>query len=309
MADPRTLQFTSADQYFGPASISFQVTDGSSATDPKGHTAILTLSIKVTPKTNQPPVFQGQLIDFEPGQSVDVDLVKLTNYPYQSDLGQLVYNLIDPVTPGFTTSLSGQSLTIKADESATKGTTSELDIGVRDSTSKGTSGSIQMVVVPSTRPLAVPAPDTAVVQRGQSTNIDVLSNDNATNPYPDTPLKVVAIRGLDGGSLPTGVTVTPSADRSRLSVTVASSASPGDTTLQYEVADATNDPSRYVWGNVTISVEDRPDPVTNVRTISFSDRQLTVNWNNGAANNSAIIDYQVIETDASTGRTDLEHDL
>jgi hypothetical protein len=277
------------------------VTDGQSATDPNGRKAILTLSIKVLPKTNQPPVFSGGLINFEPGQSVDVDLVKQTNYPYQSDLGQLVFTLLTPVTPGFSTSLIGQHLTIKADESVTKGTTAQLDVGVRDSTSTGTAGSIQLLVVPSTKPLAVPAPDSAVVQRGQSTTIDVLSNDNATNPFPDTPLKVVAIRGLDGGSLPAGVNVTPSADRSTLTVTVSAGAFPGDTTLQYEVADATNDPARYVWGNVTISVEDRPDPVTNVRTTSFSDRQLVLNWNNGAANNSPILDYQVVETDSSSG--------
>jgi large repetitive protein len=301
VVDSRTLQFTSADQYFGPASISFQVTDGQSATDPNGRKAILTLAIRVLPKTNQPPVFSGQLINFEPGQSVDVDLVKLTNYPYQSDLGQLVFTLLTPVTPGFSTSLTGQQLTIKADNSVTKGTTAQLDVGVRDATSTGTAGSIQLLVVPSTKPLAVPAPDSAVVQRGASTTIDVLANDNATNPFPDTPLKVVDIRGLDGGSLPAGVNVTPSADRSTLTVTVSAGAFPGDTTLQYEVADATNDPARYVWGNVTISVEDRPDPVTNVRTVSFADRQLVLNWNNGASNNSAILDYQVLETDSATG--------
>jgi hypothetical protein len=298
--DNATLQFTSADQYFGPASISFQVTDGSSATDPNGRKAILSLAIKVLPKINQPPVFIGGQINFEPGASVDIDLVKLTNYPYQSDLGQLVFSLPTPVK-GFTASLNGQHLIVKADESATKGATAQLVVGVRDTNSSGTAGSIQLVVVPSTKPLAVPAPDSAAVQRGQSTTIDVLANDNATNPFPGTPLTVVAIRGLDGGSLPAGVTVTPNGDRSKLAVSVSASAAPGDTTLQYEVADATNDPERYVWGNVTISVQDRPDPVTNVRTVSFSDRQLIVNWNNGAANNSPITDYQVLETDSATG--------
>jgi large repetitive protein len=303
VVDSRTLQFTSADQYFGPASISFQVTDGQSPTDPNGRKAILTLPIKVLPKTNQPPVFIGGLINFEPGESKDVDLVKLTNYPYQSDLGQLVFSIVTPVSAGFSTSLSGQHLIIKADEGVAKGTTATLGIGVRDATSSGTAGAIQLVVVPSTKPLAAPASDSAVVQRGHSAAIDVLANDNATNPFPGTPLKVVAIRGLDGGSLPTGVSVTPSADRSTLSVSISSGASPSDTTLQYEVADATNDPARYVWGNVTISVEDRPDPVTNVRTISFGDQKLVLNWNNGAANNSAILDYQVVETDSASGET------
>jgi hypothetical protein len=97
------------------------------------------------------------------------------------------------------------------------------------------------------------------------------------------------------------VEVTPSTDKSRLTVTVSAAASPGDTTFQYEVADATNDPDRYVFGSVTISVEDKPDPVTNVSVTDFSDRHLTVTWNNGAANNSPITGYAVVETDANTG--------
>jgi hypothetical protein len=301
VVDKQTLQYTSAPQYFGPASISFEVTDGTSPTDPNGRTANLTLSIKVLPKTNQPPVFLGSLIDFEQGSNVDVDLVKLTNYPYQSDLGELAYNLVAPLPDGFTTSLSGQHLTISANDDAVTGSTTNLTVGVRDSTSIGTSGTIQLVVVPSTKPLAEPAPDSAVVQRGQTTTIDVLDNDNATNPFPDVPLRVIAIRGLDGGSLPDGVSVTPSADDSELQVSVSGSASPGNVSLQYEVADATNDPARYVWGDVTISIEDRPDPVTDVHVTSFADRELTVDWSPGSSNNSAISGYVVILSDPSSG--------
>jgi hypothetical protein len=301
VVDSQTLQFTSASQYFGPASISFQVTDGTSPNDPNGRTAILVLPIKVLPKTNQPPVFLGGQIDFEPGSSVDIDLVKLTNYPYQSDLGELAYNLEAPLPTGFTTSLTGQHLTIGANDNAVVGTTSTLTVGVRDSSSVGTAGTIQLIVVPSTKPLAQPAPDSAVVQRGQSTTIDVLANDNATNPFPGTPLRVIGIRGLDGGSLPDGVSVTPSSDDSVLQVSVSASAAPGNVSLQYEVADATNDPSRYVWGDVTISIEDRPDPVTDVHVTSFADRELTVEWDPGSSNNSPITGYVVIMSDPTTG--------
>ncbi len=303
VVDSRTLQFTSADHYFGPASISFQVTDGTSPTDPAGRKSILTLPIKVLPKTNQPPVFTGGVINFQPSTVVDVDLVKLTNYPYQSDLGQLVFSIVGQTPSGFSTSLSGQHLTITANVDASAGTTAQLGIAVRDNSSTGTPGTIQLVVVESTAPLAVAAPDSAVVQRGQSTTVDVLANDNATNPFPGQPLQVIAIRGLDGGTVPAGLTITPNSTKSLLSVSASSAAVPGDTTLQYEVADATNDPTRYVWGNVTISVQDRPDPVTNVRVVSFGDRQLTVDWNPGAANNSPITGYNVIESDPSSGNT------
>ena len=49
VVDADTLRYTSADLYFGPASISFEVTDGASATDPDGRTAILVLPITVVP--------------------------------------------------------------------------------------------------------------------------------------------------------------------------------------------------------------------------------------------------------------------
>jgi hypothetical protein len=108
VAGSDTLQFTSSPRYFGPASISFQVTDGSSATDPNGNVATIVLPIDVTPRENQPPVFTGALIDFEPGQTKTVDLTKVTTYPYVKDQGELVYSVQDPRPAGVSTSLDGQ---------------------------------------------------------------------------------------------------------------------------------------------------------------------------------------------------------
>ena len=296
----QTLQFTSAPQYFGPASISFQVTDGTSATDPNGRKAILVLPITVVPKTNQPPVFTGGIIDFQPGSNVDVDLVKLTNYPYQADLGQLAYSLIGTLPAGFTTNLQGQHLTIGANGNAVKGTTGTLERrspgldldrhGRADPARRG----------PIDEAARQPAPDSAVVQRGASTSIDVLANDQATNPFPATPLRVIAIRGLDGGTLPAGVNITPSSDDSVLNVSVSSSASPANISLQYEVADATNDPTRYVWGDVTISVEDRPDPVTNVRVTGF--RRQTPSWSIGTRRRQQLADHGIRRSPTATRR-------
>ena len=117
--------------------------------------------------------------------------------------------------------------------------------------------------------------DTAVAARGRSTTIDVLANDRATNPFPGTPLRVVGVRGLDD-SLPDGVTIEPSDDRSALTVEVAEHAAPVNTTLRYQVADATGDPSRYAWGTVTISVQDRPDPVTGPHVTGFGDGRAPI---------------------------------
>lgn len=301
VVDEDTLEYTSADQYFGPASITFEVTDGSSATDPDGHTAILTLPIDVQPRDNQPPAFNGGTVNFEPGEEKELDLVRLTNYPYDDDLDELIYSVLPPPPEGFTFELVGQRLVLRADETAVTGSSTSIGLTVRDAINEGRAGRIVLQVVPSTRPLAKPVADRAVTQRGQTTTVDVLTNDQATNPFPETPLSVLAIRGLDGGSLPDGVVITPSADKSQLSVTVSAAAAPADINLQYQVADATNDPNRYVWGNVTISIQDVPDAVSNVRVSEFGDRLLKLSWVPGQFNNSPITGYEVTMTSAVDG--------
>ena len=97
--------------------------------------------------------------------------------------------------------------------------------------------------------------------------------------------------------------MSPSADRSRLTVTVSDSAAPVDTNLQYQVADATGDPDRMVWGNVTISVQDVPDPITNLHATEFGDRSLKLSWSPGQFNNSPISEYVVKVLSATDGST------
>ena len=106
--------------------------------------------------------------------------------------------------------------------------------------------------------------------------------------------------GLDD-DLPAGVRVVPSADRSTLTVDVDQRAEPINTTLQYQVADATEDPSRYAWGSVTISVQDRPDPVTQPQVTGFGDRTLDVAFGAGGFNNSPITGYEISLVDAAGG--------
>lgn len=301
VVDETTLEYTSADQYFGPASITFEVTDGSSADDPEGRTAILTLPITVDPRDNQPPAFNGGTVNFEPGEEKELDLVRLTNYPYDDDLDELIYSVLQPLPEGFTYDLNGQRLVLRAEPTAVTGSTTSIGLGVRDAINEGRAGTITLQVVPSTRPLAKPVSDRAVTERGKTTTVDVLTNDQANNPFPETPLRVIAIRGLSGGALPDGVTITPSADNSQLSVSVAAGVAPVDVNLQYQVADATDDPNRYVWGNVTISIQDVPDPVTNVRVSEFGDRLLKLAWIPGQFNNSPITGYEVTMTSAADG--------
>ncbi len=109
------------------------------------------------------------------------------------------------------------------------------------------------------------------------------------------------MRGLDD-SLPDGVSIEPSEDRSTLTVDVGQGAAPVNTTLQYQVADATDDPSRYAWGTVTISVQDRPDPVTGAQVTGFGDGTLDVAFGAGGFNNSPITGYEIALVDAGKRR-------
>ncbi len=187
VVDDHTLEFTSADRYFGPASITFEVTDGTAGFDGGGHSAILSLPIDVRPRENQPPAFRGGVVDFEPGQEKELDLVRLTDYPYDDDVDELTYEILEPYPTGFTFDLNGQRLVIRADESAVKGSTTAISLSVRDALKAGQSGRILLQVVPSTRPVAKTTPDSAVAKRGETTTIDVLANDEVNNPFPETP--------------------------------------------------------------------------------------------------------------------------
>ncbi|GAA1841596.1 Ig-like domain-containing protein [Agromyces salentinus] len=300
--DEDTVQFRSEEGYFGPASISFLVTDGDSKLDPSGRTATIVIPIEVRSLENQPPVFVGGAIDFEPGDSKVIDLTKLTTIADEdeAEADELRYRILEPLPDGFSFELDEAELEITASPSAEFGTSGSLAVEVEDASDEGSTGRITLGVVPSTQPLAQPVADTAVVQRGRTTVVDVLANDDPTNPFPDVPLRVVAVRGIDGG-LPEGISIIPNADRSRLSVAVAGAAEPVNTTLQYQVADATDEPSRFAWGTVTISVQDRPDPVTAPTVTGFGDGTLDVAFGAGAFNNSPISGYRIGLVDPGTG--------
>jgi hypothetical protein len=60
---------------------------------------------------------------------------------------------------------------------------------------------------------------------------------------------------------------------------------------------------RMVWGNVTISVQDVPEPVTALHVTEFGDRMLKIAWTPGQFNNSPITEYQVTVTSVPDGTT------
>src|SRR5690606_8419808 len=81
--DEGTIAFRGARDYRGPASITFTVTDGASADDPKGNTIPLTLPIVVGDPEfrDTPPEFTPPVVRLEVGETQTVDLRASTAQP------------------------------------------------------------------------------------------------------------------------------------------------------------------------------------------------------------------------------------
>ncbi|MDM4763477.1 tandem-95 repeat protein [Galbitalea sp. SE-J8] len=302
VVDEDTLRFVSATGYSGPASVSFEVTDGRTATDPEGRRAVIVLPISVVPSASAPPVFTGTLIEFEPGQQKQIDLARLTEAARPDAVDALAFSVVGTPPTGFSYRASGHTLTLRADDDARTGTQTSISIAVRDRNGSGRSGRIRLTVVGSTRPLAQPVPDVVTVQRGVETSIDVLENDEATNPFPQTGLELVSI----GSSLPAGVRLDTELETGLVTIRVARDAAPVDTVVPYVVEDATGDPARYGYGTLRISVQDVPaTPAAPVRQAdSFVNGELTLRITPPAQNNSAITSYRIV----SSSRAPIDQD-
>ncbi|KQQ27617.1 Ig-like domain-containing protein [Frondihabitans sp. Leaf304] len=301
VVDDRTLRFTSRTGYFGPASITLTATDA-----PAGRAAsffdqaTLTIPITVTPKTDEPPVVNGADLPLEAGASTTVDLQALTDYPYPDRYGELRYSAVSGTPGAVTASVSGAKLSLRAVDGGTVGTTARVVVSVRDSKGAGKSGVVTVSIVRSTRPIVEPIPDSVTLRRGSSTSVSVLANDQATNPFPGHPLRVVSVGR--GARLPAGVTVSPSADRSVVALRVAKTAKTGTVTVPYEVADVTNDPSRYASSTISLTIQDVPDAPAQAPAIAAKDTdkaQVTLRIPHAFPNYSPVRAYTVTSTDKS----------
>src|SRR5690606_31153941 len=105
------------------------------------------------------------VVDFEPGQVKELDLVRLTNYPYD-DIDELQYAIVGALPEGFTVELNDQRLVLRATLDVPRGTVTDVTLSVRDDLNQGKAGRIRLQVVPSTLPLVKPVPDAAITPRG-----------------------------------------------------------------------------------------------------------------------------------------------
>ncbi|MGM1028818.1 MAG: Ig-like domain-containing protein [Actinomycetota bacterium] len=291
IVDPFTLRFQSPAGYVGPASITFEVTDGTGPDN--GSTATLTIPIEVVPSSAVPPTFAGAVVRPEAGEgAATFDLRDAASDPDPGDLENLRFELRGGSMAGVVTSLSDDGVfSATAPPDAAPGTTGSFQIAVIDPFGNEAQGTVIVEVVATNRPLAEARPNTGEATASIAVTTDVVSDD--FNPFKNEglPLRMVSaeiVAGLgDISNDERQVTVTPAADFS------------GVITVRYTVQDATERIERQVTGTLTLNVKARPDAPPRPNVDAVGDSQVTLTWAPPSANGSPITDYVVQSTDGA----------
>jgi large repetitive protein len=290
--DVSTLLYTSPAGYVGPASITFEVTDGDGPDDPDGNTAMLTIPIEVIPSSVIAPTFAGAIVRPEAGEGATTfDLRGATSDPDVGDLEAMVYQLRGGSMAGVSHSLQGSVFSVSADVTTPPGSTGSFQIVAIDPHGNEAPGTVVVEVVATSRPIAIARPDTGEATASIPFTMDVIRDD--FNPFVDRgiPLKIVNAELVAGeGEVSHSdreVTVTPATDFS------------GVLTVRYTVQDATQLTEREVTGTLTLNVKARPDAPLRPNVDATGDSQVTLTWGAPAANGAPITGYLVQSADGS----------
>ena len=281
VVDQDTLRFTPAPGYAGPASLTFEVTDGAPQDD-DARVAVLTLPVTVVPTTNRPPVWNGASAEVAAGgEPVVIDVARAA-----TDLDRDALSFVAPagLPPGIRAALSGTRLTVSAEQGVADGTTGTVDLTVTDGASDPVPAPVAVRVVATTRPLPKAVEDRITVDAGRSALVDVLAND--ANPYPEVPLRLVAPLGFDSAQ----GAATIETDRVRVAP---ASSFVGTMLVLYQVQDGSDDVARRVEGRLLVTVRGRPGTPPAPSVLSVGDGQVTLTWAAPAANGAPITVYTV----------------
>ena len=291
---PDAFTFSTAEDFAGAASVTFEVTDGDEPTDSAGARATVTIEVTVVGKINTPPTFAAAAVSLAAGdEPVRIALTQYVTDPDPGDQGKIAFGDLTGDGNGVTASLDGDTLTVSADESVKKGTNRILDLTVTDGTNPPVPASIKLDFVASARPLAKANDDTYEAQSGKLSTFNVLANDQA--PPTLDPLKIVdATVGANLGEVKftdTEVTFTPSP------VFV------GTADLTYTVNDKLGEDDRKVVGTIHVTVKDRPAAPSAPTVAEYGNKFVVLTWQ-APVNNGDPIDKFEISWNNNTAKTE-----
>ncbi|WP_424449307.1 Ig-like domain-containing protein [Microbacterium arborescens] len=292
--DERTLQYTSAAEYFGQDALTFEVTDGTGPDDPAGRKATLMIPITVTPPDNRPPTMIGAQMEVAQGEDArTLDLAALATDPDPGDAEQLRFAIAGGAPDGLTARVEGSVLSVSASTDVAKGTSLPVQVSVTDGESDPVTAAITVTVTASTRPLATANAD-VIEQADQGATISVRVLENDVNPFPGTPLTVVG-----AFSETTGGDARVAGDRVEVT---SRSDFVGTLVVRYRIADATDDADRQVDGQIRITVQGRPDAPGKPTVTSVESRTVVLAWSPPIDNGASITGYTVRTTSGGYSR-------
>lgn len=285
--DDTTLLFRTSDQFVGPSSITFEVTDGANAEDPNGLSALLTLPITVESSGLHAPVFRPSDVTVAAGEAPKtVDLKQMVTDDDPGDLDRLRFST-GAVSGGFEVALNGSVLSVSAPRTATPGSSGTIALTVTDGSTEPVSATVSVRVIASTRPLMVASPVTINdANAGQPVTVNLAQH--ITNPFAsdNVPVELVGQPRASVGDATVStqglqVTITPRADFN------------GQIVVPYTAMDATKNADRQVNGTITLTVRARPNPPSGVSAQTHQSRTATVSWTAGANNGAPITGFTV----------------
>ncbi len=286
---PRTVRFTAAADYSGPASVTVRVTDSTGKGDTDAREATITLPVTVYATDQHPPTFVATTVAVGPGDNpVAVDLNAFMKTPEGTKPvdGRYTFAMSGKAPAGFTAALDGSRLAVSAAATTPKGTTGWATLTVGYGQTGSMDVTIPLRVVASTRPLARVLDQSLDGQAGTSRTVDVLAD--AFDPF----------AGQGGGLTVVGAVVeTPGAGTASFdgrSVTVR----PGDDFVgtmvtRFVVQDVTRDPDRQVEARVTLKVASAPAAPSAPRVVEIRNQAVVLSWSAPDARGAEITGYRV----------------
>ncbi|MFF2316700.1 Ig-like domain-containing protein [Arthrobacter sp. NPDC058097] len=280
------VKYTADRDYVGPGSITFEVTDGAGPDDAAGLKSTLSIRTKVLPDPNRnnPPVLLGGSVDVPLGDSASADLAKLTTDPDGDDAANMKYEIAGAVPQGFNAAIDGATLKVSARDGARTGDGGAVQVTAKDPRGLESTATFRLALTATNRAKPVANDDVEEnAAAGKPVTVKVLANDS--NPFPDTPLKIIGVATETGQGTAAisgdSVTVTPSAGFS------------GTLIVSYTVGDKTEDSSRYATARIRLTVKDEPLAPTTPLAQSVGDRTALLNWTAPADRGSPITNYTV----------------
>ncbi|WP_186759292.1 Ig-like domain-containing protein [Arthrobacter alpinus] len=295
VGDGAGISYAADIKFYGPGSITFEVTDGTGPDDPDGLKSTLTVMTIVDPassdaadkdKENTPPTFTGSTLEVPAQKTATLDVGPLAFDVDPGDKEKFKYSMAGAAPAGFKVKLKGTVLTATQNDGTKVGATGTIRLQVTDGNSEPVAADVVLKATSSPEPLPVANDDIILdAHAGREEVIKVLLND--VNPFPDTPLKVVGT-SMETGS--PGITVSNKDD----SVTVNTEPDyKGTVVVRYIVADKTKDADRYANGRIRITVKGKPDAPSKPQVVEEKDQSVLLKWVPPADNGSPITRYTV----------------